>query len=98
MSHLKNSPVPNEKKMKDILDAWIESSDPSVPITPKSLSDILKSSDVGLHDVAKDFVEVCRLHTVHSGLGHRCTRQPRCGKCGHPSSHTPAPTLHGIGN
>ena len=96
MSQLRNSPEPNEKKMKDILDAWMESLDSHVLIS--SLSDILKSSDVGLHDVAEDFDEVCRLHTVHSGLGHRCTRQPRCGKCGHPSSHTPEPTLHGIGN
>ena len=72
VSQLRNSPEPNEKKMKDILDAWMESLDSHVLIS--SLSDILKSSDVGLHDVAEDFDEVCRLHTVHSGLGHRCTR------------------------
>ena len=51
--------------MRDILDAWMESLGSHVLIS--SLSDILKSSDVGLHDVADDIDKVCRLHTVHSG-------------------------------
>ena len=55
--------------MKDVLDAWIESSDPPVSVNYFSLSNILRSSNVGLHDVAEDFYKVCRLHTVHGGLG-----------------------------
>ena len=67
VSQLRNSPEPNEMKMQDILDAWI-SADHLVPWSLfYSLSDILRSSDVGLHDVAKDLVKVCRLHAVCSG-------------------------------
>ena len=54
---------PNEKKMQDILDAWIETAGYPVTTTTSSLSDILRSSTVGLHDVAKD-LRVCRLHAV----------------------------------
>ena len=72
MSQLRNSPEPNEKKMHDILDAWIESADQGY-IRTRPLFDSLKSSDVGLHDVAKELDEVCRLHAVCSGLGCTCT-------------------------
>ena len=72
VSQLRNSPEPNEKKMQDILDAWIESSD-HVLFNTRPLLNSLRSSDVGLHDVAKDLDEVCRLHAVCSGLGCTCT-------------------------
>ena len=62
VSQLRNSPEPNEKKMQDILDAWIESAGHLVSVTLRSLFNILRSSDVGLHDVAKNLEEVCRLH------------------------------------
>ena len=58
MSQLRNSPEPDDQKMQQILDAWIDSVDCPVPIIPFSLSKILQSSSVGLHDVAKDFDEV----------------------------------------
>ena len=66
MSELRNSPKPNEKKMQDILDAWIESED-SAFIHTRSLLNILRSFKVGLRDVAKDLAKVCRLHAVCSG-------------------------------
>ena len=65
VSQLQNSPEPNEKKMQDILDAWIESADGRY-INTRPLLNSLRSSDIGLHDVAKDLDEVCRLHTVCS--------------------------------
>ena len=71
VSQLQHSPEPNEKKMLDILDVWMESADPF--IITSSLSDILRSSDVGLQDVAKDLEKVCRLHAVCSRLGCTCT-------------------------
>ena len=75
MSQLRNSPEANEKKMHDILDAWIDSASFGfagfIDTTP--LLNSLRSSDVGLHDVAKDLKEVCRLHAVCSGLGCTCT-------------------------
>ena len=66
---LQNSTEPNEKKMQDILDAWIESEGSSdrFIINTRSLLNSLRSSDVGLHDVAEDFEKVCRLHAVCSG-------------------------------
>ncbi len=72
MSQLRNSPEPNEKKMQDILDAWIESED-RFRINTAPLLNSLRSSDVGLHDVAEDLDKVCRLHAVCSGLGCTCT-------------------------
>ena len=73
VSQLRNSSEPNEKKMQVILDAWLESADDQVLglITP--LLNSLRSSDVGLRDVAADLAKVCRLHAVCSGLGCTCT-------------------------
>ena len=73
VSQLQNSAEPNEKKMQVILDAWIESVDERFLglIIPLLIS--LRSSDVGLDDVAEDLDEVCRLHAVCSGLGYTCT-------------------------
>ena len=74
VSQLRNSPEPNEKdekKIQDILDVWIESAGPF--IFTNSLSNILRSSAVGLDDVAEDLEKVCRLHAVCSGLGCTCT-------------------------
>ena len=76
VSQLRSSPESNEKKLQQILDEWIGS---FVPHPRAKISAILRSSTVGLDDVAKDF-EVGRLHIVHSGLGHRHNRYPRCGK------------------
>ena len=77
VSQLRNSPEPNEKKMQDILDAWIESADHVhyIPgyIDAAPLLNSLRSSDVGLHDVVRDLAKVCRLHAVCSGLGCTCT-------------------------
>ena len=73
---LRSSPESNEKKLQQILDEWIGS---FVPHPRAKISAILRSSTVGLDDVAKDF-EVGRLHIVHSGLGHRHNRYPRCAK------------------
>ena len=72
MSQLRNSPEPNEKKMQDILDAWLESAGRGY-ISTEPLLNVLRSSDVGLRDVAKDLDKVCRLHAVCSGLGCTCT-------------------------
>ena len=58
MSQLRNSPEPDDQKMQQVLDAWIYSVDCPVPISTRELSKILKSSSVGLHDVAYDFDEV----------------------------------------
>ena len=58
MSQLRNSPEPDDQKMQQILDAWTDSVDCPIPINPSELSKILKSSSVGLHDVANDFDEV----------------------------------------
>ena len=71
VSQLRNSPEPNEKKMQDILHAWIDSLDRFF-IDTGPLLDSLRSSDVGLHDVAED-LKVCGLHAVCSGLGCTCT-------------------------
>ena len=75
MSQLQNSPEPNEKKMQDILDAWLESPGDLIPgyINTIPLLNVLRSSDVGLDDVAEDLDKVCRLHAVCSGLGCTCT-------------------------
>ena len=73
---LRSSPESNEKKLQQILDEWTG----SFVLHPRAkLSAVLRSSTVGLDDVAKDF-EVGRLHIVHSGLGHRHNRYHRCGK------------------
>ena len=72
MSQLRNSPEPNEKKIQDILDAWMESKGRGF-INAKPLLNSLSSSDVGLRDVAKGLAKVCRLHAVCSGLGCTCT-------------------------
>ena len=69
MSQLRSSPEPNEKKMQVILDAWIKSKDLVLGMIDTSL----RSSDVGLRDVAEDLIKVCRLHAVCSGLGCTCT-------------------------
>ena len=58
MSQLRNSPEPDDQKMQQVLDAWIDSVDCPVPINTEELSKILKSSSVGLHDVANDFDKV----------------------------------------
>ena len=72
VSQLRNSAEPNEKKIQDILDAWIKSTGGGfINISP--LLNVLRSSDVGLRDVAKDLAKVCRLHAVCSGLGCTCT-------------------------
>ena len=68
--------------MQQVLDAWMDSVDCPVPISPSELSKILESSGVGLHDVANDFDKVGRLHTDCSGLGQRCCRSPGVVKCG----------------
>ena len=57
VSQLRNSPEPNKNKMKDILDAWIESLGHPILVTSSTLSRNLKSSNVGLQDVAKYFDE-----------------------------------------
>ena len=72
MSQLRNSPEPNEKKIQDILDAWIKSTGRGL-INTRPLLNVLRSSDVGLHDVAEDLDKVCRLHAVCSVLGCTCT-------------------------
>ena len=72
VSQLWNSPEPNEKKLQDILDAWMESAN-RVYINVDPLLDSLRSSNVGLYDVAKDLDKVCKLHAVCSGLGCTCT-------------------------
>ena len=58
VSQLRNSPEPDDQKMQQILDTWIDSVDCPVPIRPSELSKVLQSSSVGLHDVAKDFDKV----------------------------------------
>ena len=78
MSQLQHSPEPNEMKLQDILDAWMESADHFIIesegyINISPLFDSLRSSDVGLRDVAKDLDKVCRLYAVCSGLGCTCT-------------------------
>ena len=78
VSQLRNSPEPNEKKLQDILNAWMESADHFIIesegyINIRPLFDSLRSSVVGLDDVAKDLDKVCRLHAVCSGLGCTCT-------------------------
>ena len=82
MSQLRNSPEPNDQKMQQVLHAWMDSVDCPVPISARELSKFLKSSSVGLHDVAKDFDKVGRLHTDCSGLGQRYRRSPGVVKCG----------------
>ena len=72
VSQLRNSPEPNEKKIQDILDAWLESAGQDY-IYLGLLLNSLKSSDMGLRDVAKDLDKVCRPHAVCSGLGCTCT-------------------------
>ena len=72
VSQLRNSPEPNEKKIQDILDAWMESTGRGL-INTKPLLNVLRSSDVGLDDVGEDLDKVCRLHAVSSGLGCTCT-------------------------
>ena len=81
VSQLRNSPEPDDQKMKQVLDAWIDGVDCFIPISPRDLSEILKSSSVGLHDVANDFDKVGRLHTDCSGLGQRCRKSPGVVKC-----------------
>ena len=61
VSQLRNSPEPNEKKIQDILDAWMESTGRGL-INTRPLLNVLRSSDVGLRDVAEDLEKVCRLH------------------------------------
>ena len=78
VSQLRNSPEPNEMKLKDILDAWMESADHFIIesegyINIRPLFDSLRSSVVGLDDVAKDLDKVFTLHAVCSGLGCTCT-------------------------
>ena len=78
VSQLQHSPEPNEMKLKDILDAWMESTDHFIIesegyINIRPLFDSLRSSVVGLDDVAKDLDKVCRLNAVCSGLGCTCT-------------------------
>ena len=65
---------PNEKKMQVILDAWLESARDRIPgyINADRLLNVLRSSNVGLRDVAEDLEKVCRLHAVCSGLGCTC--------------------------
>ena len=58
MSQLRNSPEPNNRKMQQVLDAWMDSVYCPVPINAGELSKILQSPSVGLHDVVKDFDEV----------------------------------------
>ena len=58
MSQLRNSPEPDDRKMQQVLDAWMNSVDCPVPISTEELSKILKSPSVGLHNVAKDFDKV----------------------------------------
>ena len=82
VSQLRNSPEPDDRKMQQVLDAWMNSVDCPVPISIEELSKILKSPSVGLHDVANDFDKVGRLHTDCSGLGQRCCRSPGVVKCG----------------
>ena len=55
VSQLRNSPKPDDQKMQQILNTWMYSVDCPVPISTEELSKILKSSNVVLHDVAKDF-------------------------------------------
>ena len=81
MSQLRNSPEPDDRKMQQVLDAWMDSVDYPVPISTGELTKILKSSSVGLYDVAKDFDKVGVLHTDCSGLGQRCRRSPGVVKC-----------------
>ena len=69
VSELRNSPQSNDQKLQQILDAWIVGLHVTLP--QATLFDVLRSSAVGLDDVANDFNEVGRLHVVHSGLGHR---------------------------
>ena len=76
VTQLWSSAKSNEEKLQQILDEWLRV---FVPNPRRTLSNILRSSTVGLDDVAKDF-EVGRLHIVHSGLGHRHNRYPRCAK------------------
>ena len=76
MSQLRNSPEPDDHKMQQVLDVWMDSVDCPIPVSAGYLSTVLKSSSVGLHDVANNFDKVGRLHTDCSGLGQRCRRSP----------------------
>ena len=55
---LRISPEPDDRKMKQILDAWMDSVDCPIPINTEELTKILISSSVGLRSVAKDFDKV----------------------------------------
>ena len=81
MFQLRNSPEPDDQKMQQVLDAWMDSVDCPVPINTGELSKILQSPSVGLHDVAKAFDKVGVLHTDCSGLGQRCRMRPGVVKC-----------------
>ena len=76
VSQLRDSPHSNDEKLRQILDKWIGS---CVPHPHTTLPDVLRSSTVGLNAVA-NVIEVGRLHILHSGLGCRDNRYPRCGK------------------